>query len=159
MANYFTTWFEANFNAYPEIRGESYKTMKEKFIMFMKGPKPPFNVFSDKYNIYSWKEKNNCIVPHTKIKEPKLDTLMYIYNQTKTLNEFIRKIDYIDYTLYSLWLSNLIQDFFPSLFFRSWILPVHNVHVALVTSEISKCDISKNKILSSSACERHSLDF
>lgn len=143
IANYFTTWLEANFDAKPCLRKNVYDINKQNFKSFMLGPKPLFNDF---YETYVAHETN---VPSMIKQNGKGNVLKQrladLYKYSKNLQEFVQKVDRCDCTMYCQWLTRLVNAYFVGLLFKTWVIdiaaksPIQHLHIELEPMNKDQC--------------------
>jgi hypothetical protein len=142
ILNYNTTWYESACNASPVVRVAEYKAAKEELAMYLRTPKPTFEHFTLRFNMTNQQKKQ----------------LKCIYDISKTIGDFIKKVENYNPEMFKGWLSQIVETFVPGLHFKTWKIPVLK-NEALIQIQILG-EYPEGKIAQSDACmiiERHTI--
>jgi hypothetical protein len=133
LVNYMVTWFEGNFNARPASQMDVYDVKKRLFTSALCGAKPSFEEFYKTYVVEesttevsssSVKLHRLLVRQESKRNDMKKQRMQEIYKYSRNLQEFAQKIERSDCSLYVPWVTTMIQKFFGSLLFKTWIINI-----------------------------------
>lgn len=141
LANFSVTWLEANYNARPYTGMQEYKDSQSRIKGYLLGDKPSFDIFCKQFHVFSRMSEDTTRLlqrQESKKNDSKKETLSSIYKYSRNIQEFIQKVDRCNNALYRTWLVNLIEYFFKSLLFKTWIIPIQPMIKTITIQPLEK---------------------